>query len=89
MAAALAPIGHGPLPLLPFVHLGIHRTWGQLPSGSSVFAFLPVEQISLEKEGKVALMEENSQDHPCKRWGQVAEQPKRKLSSRPSLQAPT
>lgn len=37
--------------------LGSRRTWGQLPSGSSVLVFLPIEEISLEKAGKVALME--------------------------------
>lgn len=57
VAAALVPIGHNPLPLLPFEHLGIHRAWGQLRPGGSVFAFLPVEQISLEKAGEVALIE--------------------------------
>lgn len=41
----------------PGVQRLVHGTWGQLPPGSSVFAFLPVEQISLEKAGKVALME--------------------------------
>lgn len=44
-------------------HVGVHRTWGQLPSGCSVLVLLPVEQVSLEKAGKMALMEQDSQDH--------------------------
>lgn len=68
--------------------LGSHRTWGQLPSGSSVLVFLPIEQISLEKARKVALIEQDGQDHTCKRWGQIVEESQQKSPGPPCKALP-
>lgn len=83
---------HPPLPRLldsaPLCrHLGVSRPWGWLPSGGSILVLLAVEQVPLEKAGEVAMIQQDSQRHPCKRPGVGAQGPQDHCNSypRPSL----
>lgn len=49
--------------------LGVSRPRGQLPSRSPVLVLLAVQQVPLEKARKAAMVQQDSQDHPCKKPG--------------------